>query len=80
MLCSVDINGKLYHAQAEVLLTEDDKFEGIESIRVITSEYDGKPIPIEQCICSAYDSSECICGAWNIPLKDCYDQGGYDDI
>ena len=80
MLCSVDINGKLYHAQVDIILSEEGQFEGIDSIRVITSEYDGEPIPIEQCICSAYDSSECICGAWDIRLKDYYDQGGYDDI
>lgn len=60
-------DGVEYHAQ-EVIL--DD---GCRHISPITDE-NGRFIPADICICAAYNSFECACGAWDrSPYQDDFD-------
>lgn len=52
-----DAEGKEYHA--EVILLDD----GHRHISPIT-DYSGRFVPATLCICSAKNSFECVCGAW----------------
>lgn len=42
-------------------MTEEEEIEFMETVL----DEDGEPIPKTVCLCSAYSSSECCCGAWD---------------
>lgn len=55
------IDGKSYHS--EEIYGDDGNIVDERPILV-----DGEMVPKYECLCCAYGSYECICGAWDEPL------------
>ena len=60
-MATLTIDGISYHAQGIRYNHEAGCYEDYELIL----DCDGEPIPSDICLCHAYTSDECCCGAWD---------------
>lgn len=58
---TIEIKGHHYHARPR--RWDIDTGEPSEELVLMVDER-GEPIPATTCLCFAYNSSECCCGAW----------------
>lgn len=62
-LTTIELNGVEYHAQYTAWDEAAEDWD-LSSAQLILDE-NANPIPATVCLCSAYEPSECVCGAWD---------------
>ncbi len=70
----ITIDGVSYHCNFK---WDHDKGDYDESLYELILDERGEPIPSDECICAAWCSNECCCGAFPVEEGSTYEEQGF---